>query len=268
MTAHNAFVRINTNRQLVGMSLLSDAPEYKDDVPEVDYDDFWVTPSLICFTGLSKPKDSYKLFIRMSSGLSNGVSNGWGKTVIVASGVDDDWSEANITRIYTSTIGFTPKVGDKVFIELWCMDTDNGFVGETMRVSAICKTESQVEGETYVKRNQFTADNITELSSGATVVKFSEENAEGSALMIIDIEYKNTSIVSGISGKMDGLPDTFTSGRVYAPGRATTRNPWAIGLYECYSSYSKYWNTWQCSYRAGSYGKEAQVFGTAAFVNY
>lgn len=31
MTAHNAFVRINANRQMVGMSLLEDAPEYEKD---------------------------------------------------------------------------------------------------------------------------------------------------------------------------------------------------------------------------------------------
>ena len=268
MTVHNAFVRINENRSLVGMSLLSDAPEYKDDVPEVDFDDLWVSPSFICFTGLERPKDSYRLVLKMSGGQSAGVSNGWGKTVIVAPGVEDDWSEANVTRLYTETIGYTPKLGEMVFLEFWWLDTENGFTGEAMRMKVICKAESQIEGETYVKRNQFTADNITELSSGATIVKFSEENAEGSALMIIDIEYKNTSIVSGISGKMDGLPDTFTAGRVYVPGRATSRNPWAIGLYECYSSYSKYWKNWQCAHRCGSYGKEAQVFGTAAFVNY
>ncbi len=234
----------------------------------MDFDDLWVSPTFICFTGLVVPKDSYRLVVKMSGGQNVGVSSGWGKTVIVAAGVQEDWSEANITRVYNETIGYAPKLGEKVFLEFWWLDTDNGFTGEAMRISVICKEESQIGGEAYVKRNQFTADNITELSSGATIVKFSEENAEGSALMIIDIEYKNTSIVSGISGEMAGLPDTFLAGRVYVPGRSNTRNPWAVGLYECYSSYSKYWKTWQCSYRAGSYGKEAQVFGTAAFVNY
>ncbi len=268
MTAHNAFVRINSNLSIVGKSMLQDAPVYVADVPEVDYEDLWVSPSLICFTGLVVPKDSYRLMVKISAGQSVGVSSGWNKTVIVAPGVEEDWSEANITRVYTETIGYTPKLGERVFLEFWWMDTTNGFTGEAMRISVICKEESQVEGETYVKRNQFTADHITKLSSGATIVKFSEENAEGSALMIIDIEYKSTSIVSGISGEMAGLPDTFLAGRIYVPGRSNTRNPWAVGQYECYSSYSKYWKNWQCAYRAGSYGKETQVFGTAAFVNY
>lgn len=268
MTAHNAFVRINTNRQLVNMPLLQDAPEYKSDVPEVDYDDLWVTPSFICFTGINPPKDSYRLFVKMSGGQSPGVSSGWSKTVIVASGVQDDWSEANVTRLYADKIGYSPKLGEKVFIEFWWLDSETGFTGESMAVTAICKSESQVEGEIYVPRNRFTADHITRLSSGATVVKFSEENAEGSALMIADIEYKNTSIVAGISGDMEGLPDTFTTGRVYFPGRATSRNPWAVGLYECYTSIWRGEGSWQVAHRYSSYGKEAEVFGISAFVNF
>ena len=34
MTPHNAFVRINTNRQLFGMPLLTEAPSYLQDIPE------------------------------------------------------------------------------------------------------------------------------------------------------------------------------------------------------------------------------------------
>ena len=39
MTAHNAFVRINANRKMAGEVLLEDAPEYKNDIPEVDWDE-------------------------------------------------------------------------------------------------------------------------------------------------------------------------------------------------------------------------------------
>ena len=268
MTAHNAFIRINSNLAIVGKPRINDAPVYVSDVPEVDYEDFWVTPSFICFTGLNTPKDSYRLMVKMSGGMSVGISNGWSKTVIVAPGVQDDWSEANITKLYAETIGYSPKLGEKLFMEFWWMDTDNGFVGETMRVTAICKNESQVEGEIYSPRNQFTADHITSISSGATLERFSEENATGSALMIIDVKYVNTSIVAGISGEMDNLPDTFLSGRVYAPGRGNNRSPWAIGLYECYSSYDRYWKSWQVSNRAGMYDNKAEVFGTSAFVNF
>jgi hypothetical protein len=74
MTAHNAFVRINANRQMVGMSLLEDAPEYKNDIPEVDWDAIWVTPKRVLLTGIANPTGTYKLVVRMSAGQGVGIS--------------------------------------------------------------------------------------------------------------------------------------------------------------------------------------------------
>ena len=54
---------------------------------------------MIMFTGIEKPQESYKLFVKMSSGLSVGISNGWSRTVIVAPGVDENWGDVNITRL-------------------------------------------------------------------------------------------------------------------------------------------------------------------------
>lgn len=117
MTAHNAFVRINANRQMVGMPLLEDAPEYKSDVPEVDYEDFWVSPDFIMFIGIEKPKESYKLVVKMSAGLGNGISSGWSKTVIVSPGIDEDWgyhlySQTTIYSYRQSLISCIIKSGD------------------------------------------------------------------------------------------------------------------------------------------------------------
>jgi len=270
MTAHNAFVRINENLLMAGMAVLSDAPSYlKDNVPEVEFEDFWVSPTFGCFTGIVTPKDSFRLFVKMSGGKSNGVSNGWSKTVIVASGVQEDWGEANVTRLYAETVGYSPKLGEKVFIELWWMDTETGFTGPVSYISAVCKTESQIEGEIYSPRNQFTLDHITKLSEGASVERFSQENAAGSALMIGDIKFNNASIVAGISGEMEGLPETFLVGRVYFPGRGIERSPWAVGLLECYSERNPYFgNRWQVSNRGGIYCPKTEIFGTSAFVNY
>lgn len=58
MTPHNAFVRNNSNRALVGMPLLVDAPSYLQDVPEQDYEDFWVTPERLIFIGVEQPKET------------------------------------------------------------------------------------------------------------------------------------------------------------------------------------------------------------------
>ena len=268
LTPHNAFVRINSNRELVGMSLLMNAPEYKSDVPEVDYEDFWVTPTMILFAGIEKPQDSYKLFVKMSSGQSNGVNNGWSKTVIIAPGIDDDWGEANITRIYNSTIGFAPQLGEKVFIELWWMDTETGFVGETMRLKASVKADSQVEGEVYEPRNEATLNNLATIERGDTISKYMLEQADGCPIMTADIEVHIAGIVSGVDGDLQGLSDTWIAGRCYFIGRGIGDREYAIGLYETYTQWSKYWKSYQVAARYGKTDMDFIAFGTSCMVNF
>ena len=268
MTGHNAFVRINENRQLVGMDMLSDAPAYISDVPEVDYEDFWVTPTMILFSGIEKPKESYKLVMRMSSGQSNGISSGWGKTVIVAPGVDDDWGDVNITRIYNSTIGFAPQLGEKVFIELYWLDSETGFVGETMRVKAIVAKDSQVEKEVYEPRNEATLDDIATIDRGDTISKYMLEQADGCPIMTADIEVHIAGIVSGVDGDLQGLSDTWIAGRCYFTGRGIGDREYAIGLYETYTNWSKYWKSYQVAARYGKTDMDFLAFGTSCMVNF
>ena len=268
MTGHNAYVRINENRQLVGMDILSDAPVYVSDVPEVDYEDFWVTPTMILFSGIEKPKDSYKLVVRMSSGLSIGISNGWNKTVIVAPGVDEDWGDVNITRIYNNTIGFAPEIGDKVFIELYWLDSETGFVGETMRVKAIVAEDSQVEKEVYEPRNEATLDNIATIDRGDTISKYMLEQADGCPIMTADIEVHIAGIVSGVDGDLQGLSDTWVAGRCYFTGRGIGSREYAIGLYETYTQWSKYWKSYQVAARYGKTDMDFLAFGTSCMVNF
>ena len=91
LTAHNAFVRINSNRVMLGMPLLEDTPAYVSNIPSVEYDDLWIYSDVIIFTGLEVPSDSYRLVVKMSTAQSPGTSSGWSKTVIVAPGILPDW---------------------------------------------------------------------------------------------------------------------------------------------------------------------------------
>lgn len=268
MTAHNAFVRINANRQMVGMSILEDAPEYKSDVPEVDYEVFWVCPDFIMFIGIEKPKESYKLVVKMSAGLGNGISSGWSRTVIVSPGIAEDWGDANITKLYMDAIGYSPKIGEKVFIELYWLDSETGFVGETMRLKAITKISSQVHDEAYSPSNEVTLENLKTITSGVTIDRFYIAQAPGSAILMADIKANNTTYVSGESGNLQGLPDTYLGGRTYFHGRGCGRSQWSIGLYENYMSVYSWSRSWQIAERAGMYDKEHEVFGTSAMVNY
>jgi len=119
LTAHNAFVRINTNRALAGMPALESAPVYTSDVPEVDYDDFWVTPDRIIFVGLNQPSEHHRLVVKMSQTTSTGVSSGWNSIVIITPAFSPDWGDADITEAYIDRIGFSPVPGQKYFLSFW-----------------------------------------------------------------------------------------------------------------------------------------------------
>ena len=117
LTPHNAFVRINSNLQMVGEPMLEDAPAYINDVPEVLYEDLWISPDMIVFTGLEQPSESHVLVFKMTSALSPGVSSGWGQTVIITPGMAPDWGDADMTALYTSVMGVAPEAGKKYFCE-------------------------------------------------------------------------------------------------------------------------------------------------------
>ena len=195
MTAHNAFIRINSNRALAGMPLLSTAPAYTSDVPEVDYDDFWVTPEKIVFVGLNVPSSSYRLVMKMSRTESTGVSSGWGNTVIVAPALSPDWGDADITEGYLSTIGFLPVAGQKYFLSFWWMDTETGFTGESMMVSVICQELSAVKKEVFVARKRIEE---SDLASGGNVPE-------------LDLEFSPVSGVVTVSATLEGRPSYASS---------------------------------------------------------
>ena len=139
LTPHNAFVRINSNLQMVGEPMLEDAPAYINDVPEVLYEDLWISPEMIVFTGLEQPSENHVLVFKMTSALSPGVSSGWGQTVIITPGMAPDWGDADMTALYTSVMGVAPETGKKYFCEFYWLDKKTGFTGESMAISAVCK---------------------------------------------------------------------------------------------------------------------------------
>ncbi len=182
LTAHNAFVRLNRNRQMAGMPLIMDAPSHLVNIPNVVYEKIWVTPKTIVFKGVQHEAAPFVLVIKMSAGQSAGVSSGWSKTVIVSPGMEDDWGDADVTALYTKALGFKPSVGEKVFFEMYWMDTSTGFTGVSVFDSKICESEEEAEQEGYVKRNKITSDDLkpdshvsecdVDFSTNAPVISF------------------------------------------------------------------------------------------------
>ena len=175
----NLYVRLNANRVMAGEAIIADAPVSQVAVPNVLYNDISITPQLIVFGGIKHESAPYKMVVKMSSSQSAGVSNGWSKTVIISSEVEDDWGEADITKLYLKTIGVEPTPGQKVFIEAYWMDTSTGFTGQVFKDSVIVTGESS-----YTPRKRVTMDRLVpdheqhvsdidvDFSTGSPVVQF------------------------------------------------------------------------------------------------
>ena len=230
LTPHNAFVRINSNRAMVGMPLLTEAPVYKADVPEVEYEDFWITPERIVFMNVQQPSDNHFLVVKMSPAQSPGVTNGWSKTVIVAPGVDVEYGDVELTERYVDIKGFELEAGKKYFCEFWWLDSTTGFTGESMWVSAICKETSVGYDAPYVPRaiveidemylestRNYISDTAIGFSKGSTMV-----NAK------FHYEFRNTRVNAYY--ELDNVPDSVPNCRIFVLGRGTKLSPRSVNM--------------------------------------
>ena len=175
----NLYIRLNSYRVMAGESMMADAPAAEVAVPNVSYSQVVVTPELVVFGGIKHESAPLKFVVKMSVSQSAGVSNGWSKTVIITPGMEDDWGEADVTRLYLKTIGVEPVPGEKVFIETYWLDTSTGFTGLECRDTVVVTGESP-----YQRRVKATMDNLdpteeshvssldVDFSTGAPVAQF------------------------------------------------------------------------------------------------
>ena len=268
MTAHNAFVRINANRQLVDMPLFTDAPDYTDDVPEPDWMDFWVTPERLIFIGVEHPKDSYCLVVKMGPAQSPGVSSGWGNVVIITPDMVPDWGDVDLLEVYTDRFGLIPVLGQKYFIEMYWLDSETGFVGETMRVKAVCNTLSQVEHIPYVERPAIT-DKIIRNREELTSVDI--EFTEGQAILSYDIQLGEETGGSFFSTRLESFPDSLAVGHVYVLGRnpndRQSDRAYAPRSYYMYLSHDVPEGMLEFSQRGGIGRDGVEIFGSGVQVS-
>ena len=155
LSGMNLYVRLNANRVMAGETIIADAPMGQVAVPNVSYESVVVTPQLVVFGGIKHESAPFKLVVKMSGSQSSGITNGWSKTVIISSDTEDDWGEADLTKLYLKTIGVEPTPGQKVFIESYWLDTSTGFTGQVFKDSVIVTGESSYQGRTRI-----TMDNL------------------------------------------------------------------------------------------------------------
>ncbi len=219
LSGMNLYVRLNANRVMAGEAVMADAPAAQVAVPNVVYGSVAVTPQLVVFGGIKHESAPYKMVVKMSGSQSSGISNGWNKTVIISSEVEDDWGEADVTRLYLKTIGVEPTPGQKVFIEAYWLDTSTGFAGQVYKDSVIVTGESS-----YTPRKRVTMDRLlpdheqhvssidVDFSSGAPVIQFDvmcegHSNVASSEAYLVDdlpAELQGTSWALGRGNGEDG----------------------------------------------------------------
>ena len=265
LTPHNAFVRINSNLQMVGEPLMTDAPAYMNDVPEVLYDDLWISPEVIIFTGLQQPSESHVLVFKMSPALSPGVSSGWGQTVIITPGLAPDWGDADLTTLYTSVMGVAPEAGKKYFCEFYWLDKKTGFTGESMTISAVCKESSTAYAQEYVPRVQFTEKMIANEENFNLGMDL--ELSRGSSIMSVEALLNINDVASYFHDPFKEKPAGFVEGYTMVYSRSSERPDFKPGLISV-SLEDDYYKgpSYGFSHRAGGWEDKVEVFGTGAFV--
>ena len=134
LTAHNAFVKLNCNRALAGQDILWEAPALKS-IPSVGFAALYVSNVETLVESVSQPDDNYKLVVKMTGAMSNGVSNGWSKTVVISSAEDADWGDLDLTAAFADVKGTNPENGMKYFVEMYWLDAETGFTGPISRFS-------------------------------------------------------------------------------------------------------------------------------------
>ena len=230
LTPHNAFVRINSNRQLVGKPVLEDAPVYSVDVPEVEYEDFWIMPERIVFMNVQQPSDNHFLVVKMSPAQSPGVTNGWSKTVIVAPGVDVEYGDVDLTERYVNIKGFELIPGQKYFCEFWWLDSTTGFTGESMWVSAICKETSVGYDAQYVPRAIIEMEEVYRDDIRTYVSDFEVGFTKGSTLVNSKFHYEWRGSRVNTYYELYEYPESIPDCTLLSLGRGTDKRKNSVNL--------------------------------------
>jgi hypothetical protein len=139
--AVNAYVTLNCNRALLGLSLLKEPPTEMSAIPSVQYHNIIVTPSLIQLSRLQNPGAGYRLSVRMSSAASQGKTYGGGLPVLIDAGFIPERTFADVTQVYVERLTVKPVVGSKYFVEVSWMSVATGLAGPTRTDSRICQKD-------------------------------------------------------------------------------------------------------------------------------
>ena len=273
LSAHNLFVRLNTNRAYCGESIILEAaPASIVAIPAVEFTDFCISENCVMFIGVPDPEGELKLVAKMSDGQSSGVSNAWGKTVIISPDKVPDWGEIDLTDAFKAVMGHSPVNGQKYFVELYWIDPVTGFTGVPVQVSWICQDGSAHTGRAMAKRTTFKNSDVLDDDKNY-ITEMDVEFAQGSTIVTADIKYDATK-----HDVQEAMCHISKAAYDRAGGRFTSimlgrSNANAGYMPHFFTMYTYPWGSdyeFKCAKRGGMWGKIGEVFGTSLtfeFVN-
>ena len=260
----NLYVRLNVNRVMAGESMLVNAPAALSSVPNASYRLAVVSPSMVVFQGIKHQSAPNKLVVKMSAAVSPGISNGWSKTVIISPSTEDDWGEADLTTLYTKTIGITPEVGQKVFIEVYWMNTATGETGQEYRSSVICLTDEQAAALVGGSRARYTEE---DLLPGSTVTYCDIEFTTGAPVVFFDVLSQGMEGVSQSEIYVDKDWPGGVRGIIYVLNREKKANSFHIGVLKSVLTQTYQQKPYaRINADCGIIGKPGEIFGTGILV--
>lgn len=260
LSAHNLFVRLNSNRAYCGESeLLTTPPAGISAIPNVEYDSFTLSESMILFTEVPDPEADLLLVAKMSTGQSKGTSSAWDKTVIISPDKVPDWGDVDLTEAFAAVFGHYPIEGQKYFIEMYWIDPETGFTGISTKVSAICEPGTAVANRRLTVKNN---DILTTETNYFTEMDM--EFAPGSTILTAEIEYDSTGHDSqqakcNISMSVAERTGNFQS---YVLGRSHEDTGYIPHFFNIYKSIWGKSCELKANKRGGPWKKKGIIFGT------
>ena len=239
-------------------------------IPAVEFTDYCISENSVMFIGVPDPEGELKLVAKMSDGQSSGVSNAWGKTVIISPDKVPDWGEIDLTDAFKAVMGHSPINGQKYFVELYWIDPVTGFTGVPVQVSWICQDGSAHTGRAMAKRTTFKNSDIVD-DDQKFITDLDVEFAQGSTIITGDIKYDATkhNVQEGLchitKEAYDRIGSNFCS---FMLGRSNANAGYMPHFFRTYAYKMGSEYRFVCAKGGGLWDKIGEVFGTSLIFNY
>lgn len=267
--AFEHFLKLNLNLKLVKSPILMEAPVIKD-IPLPAFDDFYLTPTLITFIGLYIPSQDYRLVVKMSHTRNGAWSQNpnYNQCVIITPNLLSNWGDGDLTAAFTETLGYTPILGKRYYLDMYYVDSTTGASGPHYRMETVCSQVGVSSGMEYHPRMQVTMDNVESDNPKDIVSAFDFEFSAGSIIVsaLLDIHYGGYS--SGCTFILDSVPPGFISSYSMLLARSTD-GMGRISLFSCTTNLTvgQGKKGIQIACRGGNGTRQTEIFSTAVAVN-